>query len=395
MRRRKNSAMKRSLVYLLIAVVVAGFIGTLVARDPGYVLISYGGASLQTGIWVAIAILLAGGFAIFYALRLLRIVGSSATAFRSWREDRAKTKTWQLTSRGLIYFQAGYYERAERFLESGARDNANPAASLIYAARAADAQGKAQQREEYLRRAREADPEAAEAVAIASATMAIARREYARALKALEDARPSGEVTRLKGEALLAMEDWDGLADVVPELRKSGAEPSRIAALQKRVAFARLQSAKGRDDLLESIFKKLPDDVRRDPDMATAYVRSLTGESAVESAIRGILKQDWIAGIVSRYGDGATETLGKRIKTAEGWLKSHPDDAALQLCLGKLYEANNQKDKARSAYQRSVDLKESQEALQRLGRMFAFEGDYKMGSEYYARALALHFFRGA
>jgi len=44
--------MKRSLVVLLVLIVAAGWLGTLIAEDPGYVLITYGEHSVQTGLWV-------------------------------------------------------------------------------------------------------------------------------------------------------------------------------------------------------------------------------------------------------------------------------------------------------------------------------------------------------
>ncbi|HKI74658.1 MAG TPA: heme biosynthesis HemY N-terminal domain-containing protein, partial [Pseudomonadales bacterium] len=195
--------MKRSLIYLFVAIAVAGVLGTLIARDPGYVLVSYGDMSIQTGLWVMLAILVVVAIAVYYVLRLFRVVGQSVSGFRAWRENRSRARTSQLTSRGLMYFQEGDYERAERFLESGARDNPNAAASFIYAARAANAQGKDEVRENYLRQARESDPEAAQAVAVADAAMAIERQQFGAALRALDDARSSDEVTRLKAEALL------------------------------------------------------------------------------------------------------------------------------------------------------------------------------------------------
>ena len=41
-------------VGLLIVIIFAGILGTLIARDPGYILIVYQDYSLQTSLWVGL-----------------------------------------------------------------------------------------------------------------------------------------------------------------------------------------------------------------------------------------------------------------------------------------------------------------------------------------------------
>ena len=114
---------------------------------------------------------------------------------------------------------------------------------------------------------------------------------------------------------------------------------------------------------------------------------SRKSETEAEAAIRSVLKHGWYPALVSLYGGLGRETLPRRLKTAEGWQKSHPDDPAVQLCLGELYEASGDKEKALSAYQRSVDLNNSPAANKHLGRLLAFEGNYKKSNEYLIQAL--------
>lgn len=379
--------MKRSLVYLLIVIVVAGVLGTLIAKDPGYVLISYGGMSLQTGLWVMLTMLAVLIAVIYYLLRLFKVVGRSAAAWRNWRESRAMNRSARLTARGLMYFQEGDFERAERFLKNGAATTIGSAVNFIYAAKAADAQGKGEQRETYLRQARAAENDAGRAIAIASAEMAITRGEFQKALSALDSVKSSPGVTRLKRRALLALEDWQSLSDLMPELRKSGMDKADIDELQKKVALARLTAPDTSDAALGAVYKKLPDSVKFDQAVLLAYCRRLESETAAEAAVRAALKHAWYPELVALYGGLGRETLTRRIKAAEGWQQQHADDAALQLCLGELYEANGDKQKAVSAYQRSVELGNSPVAGKHLGRMLAFEGDYKKSNEYLIQAL--------
>jgi len=188
---------------------------------------------------------------------------------------------------------------------------------------------------------------------------------------------------------LLGQQDWQRLAELMPALRKSQRNTEDLRSLQKRAALARLGASGVTDEGRAIIYKKLDDDTRRDPEVAVAYCNALSEETEAEAAIRAIVNKTWIPELVVRYGGLGRNTLARRIKTAEAWQKQHQDDAALQLCLGELYEANGEKDKARTAYQRSVDLKDSSEASSNLGRMLAFEGDYKTSNEYLTRALKL------
>ena len=49
--------MKLGLLLAVVAVVLGGLIGTLVVRDPGYVLLSYGDMAFETSLWFALVLL--------------------------------------------------------------------------------------------------------------------------------------------------------------------------------------------------------------------------------------------------------------------------------------------------------------------------------------------------
>ena len=59
--------MRRVLTYLVVALVVGGAVGTLMSRDPGYVLVSYENMSLETSLWFALLALIVG----YYLLRVV------------------------------------------------------------------------------------------------------------------------------------------------------------------------------------------------------------------------------------------------------------------------------------------------------------------------------------
>lgn len=381
--------MKRGLIYVLIAVALAGIVGTLMSRDPGYVLVSYDGSTLQTSLWVAVTLMVVTVLSIYYLMQFLKFVARSTGYFQSWREERQRSRWSNLTGKGLTLLQEGSFERAEKFLVSGVGTALNPAVNYIYAAKAADAQGKAEERERYLREALEADSDAGEAVALASGEMAVDRGDWRAAIEYLDQANQNDVVIRLKSRAFLALRDWQAMLDLMPQLRRVIKDGDELFELQKRVATERLSAPGTTDDSLAIIYKKLPDAVRNDKDVLYLYCSSISSEKDAEVAIRGALKQNWNPELVTLYGSLGSQDAGKRLKTAQGWLKSHADDAALHLCLGILFEATGDKENARNAYQKSVDLNNTSAASANLGRLFAFDGDYKKSSEYLIQAIKL------
>ncbi len=379
--------MKSSLLKLLFAIVLAGVLGTLIARDAGYVMLSYGGHTLQTGLWTFIGLLVVALAASVYAYRLIRFLLSTGGLVRTWRSDRQKARARRLSAQGMAFFNAGEMDRAYRFLFDNAEIIDNSATNYLYAARAANALGNIEQREQCLRLAIEADPGWRQGVLVAAAEMDFESGNHEQALRALDDAGSSETVSRLRSKVLFELRDWDGLNKLLPSLKKLMQE-DELLELQTRMTIERLTDARN-DDELKAAFSKQPQAVRHNETVITLYCRKLGGEAEAESAIREALGREWLPFLLPLYGELGKETLFRRIKSAEGWLRHHSDDPVLQLCLGQLYEANGDAEKARTAFQKSVDLGGPAEASGHLGRVLAFDGKYKESSEQLTRALTL------
>ena len=69
--------MKRSLIILLVVIVLAGYLGTLIARDPGYVLVTYDGYSLQTSLWVLLGLLTGLSLGVYLLVRAFSLQDSA------------------------------------------------------------------------------------------------------------------------------------------------------------------------------------------------------------------------------------------------------------------------------------------------------------------------------
>ncbi len=380
--------MKRSLIALMLVIGIAGVLGTLIAKDPGYVLIAYGDQSLQTGLWVFLALLLTMVTAGFYLLRSINWLLGTGSVLHSWRVSQIRAKSIKLTDKGMLLLQQGAWDRAEKFLVSGAVNSATPSVNYIAAARAADAQNHAEDTEHYFRLAVEANPEARDAVALAQAEVHLARGEWRRTLTDLEGIKRNKLSLGLRKQALLQLRDWQSLADMMPELRKHADDEASQLAFEKQVARQRFASPNNTDESLEIIYNRLPEALRRDPEVVLDYCQQVRDDKQNEAVLRTTIKHQWHDQLVLAYGRSAKDMLSKRIKTAEGWQKNHLDNWALHACLGQLYEAQGEKIRAKDAYLKSLQLQPSVLAHERLAKLLAFEGEYAKSSEHLR--LALH-----
>ena len=200
--------MKRGLLFLLVIIAVAGYLGTLIARDPGYVLVAYEGYSLQTSLWVLVGLFLGLFLAAYILFRSVNLVRFGSGVVREWREARKEARTIRLTQKGLRLLTEGEFDRARKFLDGAGEDSDARGINFLSAAKAANNQGDHQARETYLRRAVETDPSLSRAAIVLSAELALRRKDPAAALIALDSIKLNGYAAELKLQALKMSGDW-------------------------------------------------------------------------------------------------------------------------------------------------------------------------------------------
>jgi len=377
---------KRSMMGILVVIVFAGGLGTLISRDPGYVLVSYDGSSLRTSLWVALGLLAIFGIAVYYGLQLLRFILNSGGYWTSWRDEKKRSRAQDLTAKGLKLLMEGDYLRAERFLISGAQNSSSAAINFLEAARAADKLNDIEKRDSHLRRAAEEDSSCEKAIALVSAEMNAARGEWDKCLQALSSLKSSDLVVSLRRRAMVEQKDWQGLQSLLPALKKS-IDKESFLGFERDVALARITEPGASEEDLQAIFKGLSASLRKEPAIVLAYCQAVGNDNQAETTLRRAIKENWQPELLECYGSLGSETLSKRLKQAESWQKGHANDASLQLCLGKIYEAKGDVMKAREAYEKSIDLQSSRKANEHLGGLLAFDGEYAKSSDHFKTAL--------
>ena len=376
--------MKRGLFILLIVIVVAGCLGTLIARDPGYVFVAYDGYSMQTSLWVLVGLFLGfflAAYLLFWSVGFFRY---SSGVVREWKGAKKEVRTSRLARKGLTLLAEGEFDRARKFLDRSGENNDSKGMNLLSAARAANNQGDHEGRETYLRQAVETDPSLSRAAIVLSAELALRRRDPAAALAALNSIKLNRYAAEMKLQALKMSDDWRSSMVALAGLRKLlETEP-----FENELALTGLRAEAGNDAQLNALFKSLGANTRNSREVLSQYVQSLSYKAHAEPLLRSAIKRSWDSDYVSLYGDADFDTLKVRRKAAEGWLKQHEEDPALHYCLGCLYELSNEAGMARESFARSVELGGSLKGHEKLGFLLARNGDFESSSKHLKLALS-------
>jgi HemY protein len=376
--------MKRTMTVLLVIIALAVWLGTLAARDPGYVLVSYDGATVQSGLWVMLALVTAAIFATYYTIRLFAAGFSMTGKVQRWSQTRKKNRSTNQTGRGLIYLQEGNYARAEKFLVSGAQHHDVSAVNYIAAARTAEARGDAEKRESYLRLALEADPQANLAIGVTAAEMALERGEYQQAIELVNELPQNQRSLKIKRKALFGLNEWESLQSLIPALKKVGDADVDLLERDVMIQVLRLHHKTSIEKL--KLYKKASALIRSDLSVVLELVKWTQDESELEPLLRQYINASWQSQVVEKYADMGPATVQRRLKAANKWLKLHDGDGALYYCIGKLSESLGKQDEAQIAYQKGVELGNRQ-ATKSLANLLAFKGDFEKSNEYYRTVL--------
>jgi HemY protein len=191
-------------------------------------------------------------------------------------------------------------------------------------------------------------------------------------------------------ECLEGLGDWSALLALAPELQKRNAiaaEPLRTA--MRRWSIGWFEAATGAQSLIAQ-WNALDKDLRADPAVIAAYVHALekagAGEEA-EATLSKALKQDWNDHLVTLYGRLRVDGTDRRRATAEGWLKTRPDDATLLLALGRIALAGSDWNSAREYFEASLKQRRSAEIYGELGRLCLAMGERPRAAELLAQSL--------
>lgn len=391
--------MKRTLVYVILTILVAGWLGNLIVKDPGYVLLSFDGSTLQTSLWVFLGTLVIIALVVYGLLKIFRLLISSGWALNSWRARQRATRANANTQRGTIALIEGHWLRAQNYLLKGAADSGLPLVNYVGAARAAQQQGDSQKRDEYLQQAQQNAAGSELAIGITKATLQLDNEQWREAVASLSGLTHNALVLELLLKAYTNLQDWLSCKALLPELRKN-LDKERYAVLEAQIWCSVLETAGSGNDTPDGdkqqghyakLWKEVPSELKKNSELLVRYVKFLlrSDEKAeARTVIVKALKTQWNESLVESFGKLITTDPEAQLKIAKSWLEKHPDNASILLCIGRLYVQLSDFESASFHLEKSMAVARNRETCLELGKVVAKLGDLERSNQLYLMALA-------
>ncbi len=377
---------------VVIVLFVSAIAFHFLLQDPGYVAINFRGFLIEMSVpvLIALAILLVFGvWLLRQAVLAPQRIGEAAGRYRAGRSG-------QKLMQGMIEVAEGNFARGEKLLARAASTSDAPLFNYLQAARAAHLQGRDERRDEWLKIAYEATPEAANAVLLTLAELQLEREQYEQALATLrqleENSPDHSYAVALLGRLYYRLEDWDHLAEILPRLHKHGRiTQETIDRWSAHLHREQLNRAEDGEVVIQT-WRKVPKRLKADIVLLDAYHMGLmrTGQNdKAEKDLTAALKAEWRGPLVRLFGLVEGADPSKQLKRAEGWLAKRGDDPDLLLAAARLCLRNELWGKARSYLESVISLRPTPEAYQEYGRLLNQLGEADAAADAFRQGLGM------
>lgn len=377
----------QSLVVLLLAValgvIASQWLGGEQLKQFGEVIYRYGGSDYRSTLpQVALAVLI--GLLVLWLLWSL-----VAAPFRAWGRYRRRQGRARLIE-GLLAYEQGHWQRAEKALASAAEDKEVTAVALITAVRSAQARDDDAAANQYLQRLAAED---AGIHALLLSERLLAQERPVDAINALDVAAIQPLPPRglwLRTEALARADRAHEAYGQLGALRKQKVLPDpAVADLETRLAAQSLLEA-GDVNALAGQWEATPKALRSDPDVVSAYALRAVALDWDEPALLTIeqaLDSRWDESLVTLYGQMPVDKLATRQANLQRWLASQPSSPALLLALGRIATRQRQHALAEDYLHRAIAAGAGPAAWEALGALFVDRGEPALASQCFANSL--------
>ena len=389
------------LITLLVVLVASVSSALVLLRDPGYVLLSYSGVSIETTLPVFALALLAAFLLLAAIIRLLRLTlyfpDSMFMRGQKHRRQRAKENFYK----GLKASAEGQWKQAEKYLVRAAENNEAPLLGYLEAARVAQHQRRTSQRDQYLQMAHKTGKGADTAAGLTQAALLLEQGQLEQAMALLNRLTEKGPKNQLMMEMQLdlyqKLDEWEKLKEHLPEFWKMGVVSDENAArLEIEVTIRLIQKIAMQGDISEllSAWQDLPRDLKSVESIVLEYINQLTGLNAhgeAEKILFEVLEHQWSTRLFKCYGQVKGRDPVQQLKNAEAWSKGYLDDAEVQLALGRLCIRCDLKENAADHLRKSIDIAPRAEACVELGRLSEQMDEAGSALSHYRDALDIEF----
>lgn len=387
--------MKAFLPLIFLGLLAGTLISLGISQDTGYIRVTIGHYLVETNFWVGSAFIVIAALALHWILNLSHRLRITPGALSSWMRTSGQRRARRQTTRGLLELAEGNWGRARKLLESGANKADTPLINYLSAAEAAHEQGDHEEAEVLLRKAWESTAGSDLAVGLTQAKLQLSAGKLEQALATLLRLRRKSPnhpfVLKQLSNAYIALEDWQALSELLPELRRQAVmDDQSLNNLEKQVWLNVIDQAAERlerqppeqrnMDHLDRIWDQLPPARREDTAVILHYAQHLAelgSESRAEALLRKVLRRQWSDELINLYGRLQGSRADEQLLMAEGWLQERPNNPELLLALGRLSLRNQLWGKAKEYFETSINLKRKQETAAELCRLYAHLGQYE------------------
>lgn len=345
----------------------------------GYVAIQFGGWLVETSVSaLTLALLLLAGIG-YGATRLFVSVWQSPKRFLAWRNHKKLRLPVQRLNAGIQALALNDERDAVLKLTQGKDDS--QWLRVMLAAQLAQAQGKNEQRNQYIAQALKLAPDEAFTIRLLQARWLL-NDDSTQALAIVEEmliAHPRQRTLKaLRVQALAKLGQWQRLAEVLPSA-KSALPRASYLQLQSQQCVAQLNECTNRQQL-DSLWHSLPTRQQRQAAVVAAYVsRALIwGQSQhFWQLLSKSLNSHWDASLLPLLAQVAGNEPYSELKQIQNWQQQHQNDAGLWWLSGILAHKLGIIGQAEKDWQHSLSLSPSVSAALALSELYASQAKGK------------------
>lgn len=382
----------RRLLWLLLAAALGVLAATLVAGQPGYVLLAWGDWRVEIRSLVLALVVLLAAFGLLHWL-----LGTAARARQAlWRRRltrqlRRREQSETDLADGVLAMLEGRHAQAQKLLQRSRRAAAMPVLQALALAHLAKLRDDPGTREREFAAARAAAPHAEPTILQLQAQTQLDAGDSAAAAHTLRTLADHDSPRLLQLAARLARQrrDWQELQDLLPRMRRTGAiDNAEMVRQETEIACAQLADA----SVPDLVWPQLPRRLRRDGSVQLGYAAALRRagrHDAAQEQLVQLLRDQWRADAVERFGLYEGDDPQRLLELAEGWLTDHPNDPTLLLALGRLARRAGQWAKAQAYYESSLVLAPDAAAHLELAELLESLGETATAGVHYRTGLRL------
>lgn len=365
----------------------------LLGNDNSYFLVVFGDWQLENNLTVFALLLIVSYLAIWLLLKLLRLAWKLPDNLETYNLKRRQHAAHKALNQGLIDLIECRWPSAEKQLLNHADYSETPLLNYLGAARAASQQNAFDRRDQYLKAAHESDSKADVAILLTQADLQLSHHQTEQALATLSRLRQiaprHGYVLKLLSRLHHQLREWNKLAKILPELKKSGVlTPEQLEALELDTYKGMLEdAARNRiDSTLGDAWGALPKVLRKDGRLLAVYASALLSQGEhqeAEKLIRASLTKHWDENLIAIYGQLRLQDSAKLLSQCEQWEQKQPNSPGLLQALARINRQERLWGKAEEYYHKVIALAPSVEAYSELADMLDSLGRGEEAAELY------------